>query len=140
MELDKFVHLVALTDTFLNIVQNMSKNVLVAEDTKNKEDEDFGIFFTTNEEEHSVLYTGNLKEEHMLLVAESKNKALIDTGCSTMVAGQDWARILVGSLSEESQAKVKKLESVKTFRFGSGEPLVLENSMQVGRKKCPVGN
>ena len=104
--------------------ENMNKNVLVAEDTKNpnsKEGDDFGIFFTMNEEEHSVLYTGNLKEENVLLVAETKNKALIDTGCSATVAGQDWARILVGSLSEESQAKVEKHESVKTFRFGGGE-------------------
>ena len=101
--------------------ENMNKNVLVAEDTKNKEGDDFGIFFTMNEEEHSVLYTGNLKEENAILVAETKNKALLDTGCSATVAGQDWARILVGSLSEESRAKVEKLESVKTFRFGGGE-------------------
>ena len=32
----------------------MNKNVLVAEDTKNKDGDDFGIFFTMNEEEHSV--------------------------------------------------------------------------------------
>ena len=84
----------------------MNQNVLVAEDARNKDGDDFGIFFTMNEEEHSVLYTGNLKEENAILVAETKNKALLDTGCSATVAGQDWARILVGSLSEESRAKV----------------------------------
>ena len=106
--------------------ENMNKNVLVAEESRNKdmktgEGDDYGIFFSMNEEEHSVLYTGNLKEENVLLVAETKNKALIDTGCSATVAGQDWAKILVGSLSRESQAKVEKLESAKTFRFGGGE-------------------
>ena len=102
----------------------MNKNVLVAEDTKNpnsKEGDNFGIFFMMNEEEHSVLYTGNLKEENVLHTSETKNKALIDTGCSATVAGQDWVRMLVGSMSEENQVKVEKLESIKTFRFGGGE-------------------
>ena len=70
----------------------MNKNAFVAEDSRNKdlktgEGEDYGIFFSMTEEEHSVLYTGNLKEENVLLVAETKNKALIDTGCSATVAG-----------------------------------------------------
>ena len=46
---------------------------------------------------------------------------MIDTGCSATVAGNDWARIVVGSLSEDSQSKVERLESSKTFRFGGGE-------------------
>ena len=83
-----------------------------------------------------LVYTGNLKEENVLLVAETKNKVL--------EASQDWARISVGSLSEESQARVEKLESAKTLRFGGGERRksigFLENSMQVGWKKCHVGN
>ena len=88
----------------------MSKNVLVAEDTRNKEGEDFGI-------------QGNLKEENVLPVAETKNKALIDTGCSATVAGQDWARILVGSLSEEIQARVENLSVLKhsDLVVGNGE-------------------
>ena len=82
---------------------------------------DIGTFFTSCEEAFEVLYTGNVKEENVLLVGETKNKAVIDTGCTATVAGHDWVRILIGSLSEESQKKVEKYESTKTFRFGGGE-------------------
>ena len=37
------------------------------------------------------------------------------------MCGWDWAECLVESLSEQSQAKVEKYESEKTFKFGGGE-------------------
>ena len=62
------------------------------------------------------------KRKHdWLLMRETWNRALIDTGCSATVCGWDWAECLVESLSEQSQAKVEKYESEKTFKFGGGE-------------------
>ena len=55
------------------------------------------------------------------IVRETKNKALIDTGCSSTVSGWSWACCLVGSLSEKNKLKVERYGSDKTFKFGGGE-------------------
>ena len=45
---------------------------------------------------------------------------LIDTGCSSTVAGRTWAEQVVESLSTEMQKKVERCPSRKVFKFGSG--------------------
>ena len=71
----------------------------------------------------SVLYTGDNEQEQILFAKESKNKVVVDTGCTATVSGLEWANTMVDSLSDKSKALVQKLPSDKIFHFGGGEKL-----------------
>ena len=83
--------------------------------------EEEGISYFVQESEISVLYTGGNKKEISLLSEETQNKILIDTGCSSTVAGRFWVYKLIDSLTPEMSKKVEKSISCKNFKFGSGQ-------------------
>lgn len=73
--------------------------------------EDADVFFANNR--HSM------KE----LSIESRNCAVLDSGCSSNVCGQAWFDCYVDSLSSEERRQVIEEEGRKTFKFGGGEKL-----------------
>ena len=91
----------------------------------------YGIFFTSDDQNYGVLYTGNVKEENCLLVQETRKKGLIDTACSSTVSGERWIDDFVDSMSEESRANIEKYDSVKVFKFGAGDRKVFKGFWRI---------
>ena len=71
--------------------------------------------------ESVALYTGNIRDELCLLTKEALNSAILDSGCSSTVAGKGWFDCFIESLPEKSQKLVKRNASNKIFKFGDGE-------------------
>ena len=71
------------------------------------------------------------------LAFEASNKAVIDTGCTSTVAGEEWLATFMDSLSDEEKSSVIKLPSEKHFKFGNGKIL---KSLFVAEFPCQLGN
>ena len=69
------------------------------------------IFFQSN--------VGNEMEE-ILLVGETVNKAVLDSGASKTVCGTEWFSCYVDSINEKSRKEIKEFPSESTFKFGVG--------------------
>ena len=68
------------------------------------------------------------KEETLFLVTENVLKAgtefqevVIDTGCTSDLAGRTWWMKFKNGMSAEDQEKVISTEGIKTYKFGAGE-------------------
>ena len=59
--------------------------------------------------------------EDILLLEETINKAVLDSGASRTVCGKEWYDCYVDSLSQETRAGLKELPSDTIFRFGVGK-------------------
>ena len=70
-----------------------------------------------------------------LLAYEASNKAVIDCGCSTTVAGQDWVNTYIDTLDDHEKKFVVWGDSDKYFKFGSGTLKSL-NSVEL---PCRIG-
>ena len=68
------------------------------------------------------LFTGNDKDELVLLLHESWNSAILDSGCSSNVCGKKWIDDIISKLNIEEH-EVTRGSSVKVFNFGGGEKL-----------------
>ena len=55
------------------------------------------------------------------LTNEARNCAVLDSGCSSTVAGKLWMDCYLESLPKDDISKVIKEKSSKTFKFGGGE-------------------
>ena len=71
------------------------------------------------------------------LAYEASNKAVIDTGCTSTVAGEEWFVTYMDSLTDEERNSVLKSPSEKHFKFGNGKIL---KSMFVAEFPCQMGN
>ena len=76
------------------------------------EDFEQKVFFLKND-------VGNEVEE-ILLVGETVNKAVLDSGASKTVCGEEWYRCYVDSLDEKSKSFLEEYSSDTIFRFGVG--------------------
>lgn len=74
-------------------------------------------------DEEAVLFTGNQVEEMQTLVTESINAAVLDSACSSTVAGKTWMDCYLDSLTPEKQKEVIKSDSDTVFKFGGGTRL-----------------
>ena len=54
------------------------------------------------------------------LMEECYNYALLDSGCSSTVCGEDWLNVYVDTLTAEKKDSVLKSPSQKVFKFGDG--------------------
>ncbi len=73
-----------------------------------------------------VLYTGYGKEhveDVSVLAYEASNKGVLDCGCSSTVAGEEWMNTFIDTLSSQDKASVVYGPGVKFFKFGGGEIL-----------------
>ena len=68
-----------------------------------------------------ILYTGTRKTEACLLTSEARNSAMLDSGCTSTVAGKLWIDCYLQSLSNDDLSQVVWEESNKIFKFGGGE-------------------
>ena len=59
--------------------------------------------------------------EDILLLGDTINKAVLDSGASRTVCGKEWYDRYVDSLSQETRAGLKELPSDTIFRFGVGK-------------------
>ena len=75
------------------------------------------------ETEQFALFTGKNNSEMNVLLTESTNSAVLDSGCSSTVAGKDWIDCFVGSLNEVEKAEVIYKDSDTVYKFGGGERL-----------------
>ena len=67
----------------------------------------------------NIAYFANLG----LLGVEASNKGIIDSGCSSTVAGEEWLNTYLDALSEHKKVDVVYRNSNKWFKFGGGELL-----------------
>ena len=74
-----------------------------------------------NSIEKAVLFTGNKLGEMEVLVSESINSAVLDSACTSTVAGEGWIRCYLDTLDKETASQVVRSESSAVFKFGSGK-------------------
>ena len=87
-----------------------------------------GTFYTRNADEEVYIAllqsnTPKTKDEITGLVAETFSKAVIDSGCTKTVAGENWFNEYTESLSEDEVASIQYVDSQALFRFGDSEPV-----------------
>ena len=80
----------------------------------------------------NIAYFANLG----LLGVEASNKGIIDSGCSSTVAGEEWLNTYLDALSEHKKVDVVYRNSNKWFKFGGGELL---KSLKQVELPCVVG-
>ena len=80
---------------------------------------------------------GNRSEKLNVLVNESKGYAVLDTGCSTTVCGEEWLKSYVENLSDYDQSKVREIPSSSTFTFGDGVTVQSKKKIVL---PCYLGN
>ena len=74
--------------------------------------------------------TSSLESNHLNdLVNESNGYAILDSGCSTTVCGENWLRNFMEALSTEHRSLVKVEKSNQTFTFGDGKTVVSSRKM-----------
>ena len=84
----------------------------------------FSENFDEEEPDHDVvLYQSGLLtgSEFEVFVAQASNSAILDSGASATVAGENWFNDYYEGLSEEQQKSVEFSEGKSYFKFGSGQ-------------------
>ena len=79
--------------------------------------------------EKACLFTGNKPQETLILMSESANSAVLDSACTSTVAGQAWMDCYIDSLDTHIKAKIKEQPSETMFKFGGGT--VLQSTKKV---------
>ena len=65
-----------------------------------------------------------LDNEHLVyFLGETLGMAIIDSGCTKTVTGQNWLSIYLDTLSLQDRKTVKRFTSVNSFRFGDGRTI-----------------
>ena len=72
----------------------------------------------------TTLFTGNQDTEMQVFFNECLYSAVLDSGCSATVAGEDWLKNYLDSLNQEELAEVEKEESDTIFKLGGGRCLI----------------
>ena len=78
----------------------------------------------SNPHDHVVLFTGNGPQEIAMLGKEVAQMAVIDSACSSNVAGKRWMEQYIESLSDKERGTVEKQKSDRVFKFGGGTRLL----------------
>ena len=81
------------------------------------------VLMSDSKEEEAVLFTGNKQQETQVLMSEALGAAILDSACSSTVAGQSWMTCYLDMLEEERKMDVTRSKSNAVFRFGGGERL-----------------
>lgn len=93
-------------------------------------------------EEEAVLFTGTKTEEMRNLTSESMNAAVLDSACSSTVAGQKWMDCYLDTLSRAELSQVHKQASDTIFKFGGGTKLKSKGSItfpcEMAGVKCKI--
>ena len=81
------------------------------------------VYLTEELSADIILFTGSIKQEMCLLTYEARNAAVLDSACTSTVAGTVWVDCFIDSLSDEEKSKVIRRPSSKRFKFGGGEKM-----------------
>ena len=92
--------------------ENMASANL-AEDMQNFKAEDANVCDV-------ILFTGDNKTEIAKLGREASNSGVLDSACSSTVAGTVWMETCLDSMTLETRAQVKIEPGRKKYRFGGG--------------------
>ena len=78
-----------------------------------------------------IFYQSNVgnETEEVLLVGETINKAVLDSGASETVCGKDWYNCFIDSLDEENRANVEEFSSNTVFKFGAGKLKAMQQAI-----------
>ena len=107
------------------------------------EDRSSSSYYTKNAEEEIYIAllqscTPKSNDEIIGLVAETLSKAVIDSGCSKTVAGENWFNDYLQSLSDDEIANIQYCDSKALFRFGDSKPVMSTKKallpMMIGKK------
>ncbi|KAG1704025.1 Retrovirus-related Pol polyprotein [Nymphon striatum] len=79
--------------------------------------------------EKAVLFTGNKSHEALVLLTESANSAVLDSACTSTVAGETWMKCYLDSLDPSIREKIVETPSDTLFKFGGGT--VLQSAKKV---------
>jgi len=79
------------------------------------------LHFTAAEE--FALFAGQNNNELTVLLTEAANSAVLDSACSSTIAGKDWVDCFVDSLNNEEKSQVIHKKRNTVFKYGSGERL-----------------
>ena len=71
-----------------------------------------------------------------MMLTETRNATLLDTGCTTIVYGIKWLETCTESLSMFQQSKIKVDNSESTFTFGDGRTF---KSVKCVTIPCAIG-
>ena len=87
-----------------------------------------GTYYSTNinEEIYIALLQSCVPQsetEISSLVTETFNMGVIDSGCTKTVAGENWLRDYLDTLSDSEAARIEYCDSKALFRFGDSEPV-----------------
>ena len=52
---------------------------------------------------------------------ETEEKGVLDCGCTSPVAGENWIKEFIKGLSDKDKKNIIQDKSDKTFKFGGGE-------------------
>ncbi|KAG1681910.1 Retrovirus-related Pol polyprotein from transposon RE2 [Nymphon striatum] len=77
----------------------------------------------------AVLFTGNKSHEALVLLTESANSAVLDSACTSTVAGETWMKCYLDSLDPSIREKIVETPSDTLFKFGGGT--VLQSAKKV---------
>ena len=80
-----------------------------------------GVENDTDDDDDLVLVVCKESLEELVLISVDKSSVLLDCACPTTVAGKNWMKEFLGTLSEEDRSKVVIQESEKVYKFGGGE-------------------
>ena len=84
-----------------------------------------------------VAYTNQADENKLSnLVTETEGYAILDSGCSTTVAGVNWYMQYFNSLTPHEQSLVVETDSSRNFTFGNGRTY---HSMKQVNLPCYIG-
>ena len=72
-----------------------------------------------------------------LLTNEVRNSVVLDSGCTSTVAGINWINCFLDSLSPDELPTVRREPGVKNFRFGGG---ITKKSLDVVQSPCRLAD
>ena len=62
---------------------------------------------------------------------ETLNLAVLDSGCTKTVCGQEWLKCYIKSLCDDDRRKIQEFTSETNFKFGDGKVLASEKSVVI---------
>ena len=76
------------------------------------------------------LFAGNDHGEIVLLAKETWDSAVLDSGCTSTVCGEQWIEDFLERLRVKSDQSISRVSSNKVFHFGGGEKLHSKGSLK----------
>ena len=81
--------------------------------------------------------SGEVKQGNLhALVEESKGHAVLDSGCTTTVCGEQWLSTYLENLSDDDRLRINFEPSAQSFTFGDGQSVTSKRRLML---PCWIG-